>query len=369
MMRQAELDVVVLTDHKNIHYFTDYRLVSIAYKARPCVVIIAQDRLLLFTSPGEAKYLPSDSAIFSTITYNGYLAEAVDAVADQIASMPAASRKRIGIDYGQDMFGRGSLYLIDRLNRLSSGPPVVSASETLWRVRAIKTPFEAKLKKIAFDIVNRAFDHVAANAFIGITEYEFYQMLQAQVWLNGAESADPICMFFGDGDFHYGHRPADLRLREGHYVWADFNATYGGYPADRNRIARCGDPAKWELDAYKQTRSLTIEVAQGIKPGLRCCDIYNNFLRLWQTADLGPLYTHVSRIGHSGGLDITEPQSLSATDNTMIEAGMIFHIEPKLEKEGAIFQFEEVVYVRDDGVEFLSELSPEELPVIDKGPR
>ncbi|RWD77980.1 MAG: aminopeptidase P family protein, partial [Mesorhizobium sp.] len=56
--------------------------------------------------------------------------------------------------------------------------------------------------------------------------------------------------------------------------------------------------------------------------------------------------------------------SLSKTDSTVIQPGMIFHIEPKLERDGAVFQFEEVVFVTDSGVEFLSDLSPETVPVI-----
>ena len=43
---------------------------------------------------------------------------------------------------------------------------------------------------------------------------------------------------------------------------------------------------------------------------------------------------------------------------------MILHLEPKLEIDGAVFQFEEVIYVREKEIEFLSELSPERIPVI-----
>ncbi|RUV76964.1 aminopeptidase P family protein, partial [Mesorhizobium sp. M5C.F.Ca.IN.020.14.1.1] len=241
---------------------------------------------------------------------------------------------------------------------------VSSAVDLLWRVRLIKTPFEAEMKKIAFDIVNKAFDQAIANAYPGITEFELCQMMQAQIYLNGAESAPPIAMLFSDGDFFYGRHPSERRLREGHYIWTDFRATYGGYPADRNRIARCGDPTTWEIDTYERVRSLTIEVANSFKPGLRCRDIFSKFQRLWMEADLGQIYGQVSRIGHGGGLDVTEPPSISATDETVIEPGMIFHVEPKLEKNGAVFQFEEVVFITDGGVEFLSELSPERVPVV-----
>ncbi|RUX51508.1 aminopeptidase P family protein [Mesorhizobium sp. M4A.F.Ca.ET.050.02.1.1] len=363
-MNRDAIDVMILTDEKNVNYFTDYRTFSWGYNARPVLAVITNDHLLIVGSLTESKLIESAPRVFTTLLYDGYLPEAVDSIADWIGAMPAAGGRRIAVDFGPDMFGRGSLHLIDRLRDLASDRSVTSAVDLLWRVRLIKTPFEAAMKKVAFDIVNRAFDQAIANAYPGITEFELCQMMQAQIYLNGAESAPPIAMLFSDGDFFYGRHPSERRLRQGHYIWTDFRATYGGYPADRNRIARCGDPTDWEIGTYERVRSLTIELANSFKPGLRCCDIFNKFQGLWKDADLGQIYGQVSRIGHGGGLDVTEPPSISAADETVIEPGMIFHVEPKLEKNGAVFQFEEVVFITDGGVEFLSELSPERVPVI-----
>lgn len=362
-MTKSRLDVIVLTDPKNIQYFTDFRLLGGVDKTRPNMAILTHDKFIFIGSLLYVKYLESLHVV-SGVTYSGYLAEAVDALGDQLATLPTLDRKRIGIDYGQDMLGYGSLQLIDRIKELSSDRLVESAVDVLWRVRLLKTPFEAEMRKIGFEIINSAFDKAILNAYAGISEFELYQIMQAQVFLNGAETSDPIPLIFSDGDFSYCRWPSERRLRKGHYIWTDFLATYGGYPTDRNRIARCGEPSAWELETYKRVRSVTIEIAKSIRPGLRCCDVYGQFQRLWKEADLGQVFGLASRIGHGGGLDATEPPSISATDETIIEEGMIFHVEPKLEKNGAVFQFEEVVYIQKHGVEFLSELSPEHLPII-----
>ncbi|WP_246226074.1 M24 family metallopeptidase [Chelativorans xinjiangense] len=363
-MEQDRLDAIVLSDRKNIEYFTDFRTLSWAYKARPVFALITAADLVVFGSMAESKNVHLRPRAFTAQYYDGYLAEAVAALADIIRKAFKGMAPRIAVDYGQDMLGRGSLELVDALRGLSAKGKVEAAGRTLWRVRLVKSPFEVELKRTAFAIVNDAFDRTIAEARIGMPEFELCQRMQAQIFLNGAESADPIAMLFSKGDFAYGRPPGTRRLEPGHYVWTDFRATYGGYPADRNRTARAGEPEAWEQETYTSMRDMTVALARSVRPGMTCADVYANFEKLWAELKLGEVYGMVSRIGHGGGLDVTEPPSISPTDQEVICPGMILHLEPKLERDGAVFQFEEVIHVRDDGIEFLSALSPETIPVI-----
>lgn len=362
-MAQAGIDVIVLTDQKNVTYLTDYKSMSWSYHARPVFAAISANDMVVFGSLAEARTVEVKERDFSARYYDGYLPEGVAAIEAWIRETMPGTRKA-AVDYGQDFYGRGSLELVDALSALSKHAKPVSARQILWEVRAIKSRFEAELKRVAFDIVNSAFDTAIASARLGMPEYELCQMVQAQTILNGAETTDPITVVFAKGDFRYSRPVSDRRLEPGHYIWTDFRATYGGYPADRNRIARAGEPARWEVDTYTKVRALTVDLAASVKPGLSCADVYARFERMWADADLGSVYSKVSRIGHGGGLDVTEPPSISRVDPTEIRSGMILHFEPKLERDGAVFQFEEVVYVTDTGSEFLSALSPETIPVI-----
>jgi Xaa-Pro aminopeptidase len=363
-MSGAGIDVIVLTDQKNIEYLTDYHTLSFTYNARPVFAAISDKDIILFGSLAETKTVEVKPRDFSAGYYDGYLPEAVKVIANWIAGQAAGAKCRVAVDYGQDSFGRGSLELVNALSALSPDGRLVSARDILWKVRLIKSRFEAEVKRVAFDIVNTAFDTAIASARLGMPEYELCQMVQAQTILNGAETADQITMLFSKGDFAYGRPASDRRLEIGHYIWTDFRATYGGYSADRNRIARAGDPAQWEIDTYSGVRSLTVDLAASVKPGMTCADLFRRFERMWKDAALGPIYSKVSRIGHGGGLDVTEPPSISPVDGTEIRPGMILHLEPKLERDGAVFQFEEVVFVTNDGCEFLSALSPETVPVV-----
>ncbi|MBZ9942410.1 M24 family metallopeptidase [Mesorhizobium sp. BR1-1-13] len=361
-MAHDDIDVLVLTDQKNVEYFTDYRTLCWGYHSRPLFLVIDQDEILVIANKIESRNLEARQRPFSIVYYSGYLAEGARTIVDEVRARDPACMRRAAIDYGQDMAGRGSLEVVDGLR--AQGDSLESATDLLWRTRMIKSAFEAGLKRVSFEIVNAAFDGAVSQARLGITEIELCREIQARIIMNGAERADPIAMTFCRGEFNYGRPPGLEALKAGQYVWTDFRSTYGGYPADRNRIARGGPPEGWEIDAYESTRALTCALANGVRPGMTCGDVFRAFEQLWSDAGLPPAYGLVSRIGHGGGLDVTEPPSLSKGSPEIIRSGMILHLEPKLEIDGAVFQFEEVIFVRDEGIEFLSDLSPEQLPVI-----
>ena len=366
-MEREGIAFVVLTDRANIQYVTDYRTLTWAYHARPIFALLDQDVLLLVASKAESRNIESRERAFVPVYYDGYLAEAAQATLREISVRDRTAAAATAIDYGPDMFGRGCLELIDGMASLSRGARVRSAADLLWRVRRVKSEFEASLKRRAFEIVNTAFDDVVGMAQPGITEFELYQRMQARIFMLGAERADPIAMTFGRGDFIYNRPPGDRTLAPGDYIWTDFRSTYGGYPADRNRIARAGAAEPWECDLYRRTREATVGIARGIRAGMTCGDVYSSYEQAWKEAGLGAPYGLLSRIGHGGGLGVTEPPSISKDGPEVIEKGMILHIEPKLERDGAVFQFEEIVFVTDTGVEFLSKLAPEEIPIVDVG--
>jgi Xaa-Pro dipeptidase len=363
-MARDNIDMPILTGQKNIEYFTGYRTLTWAYNARPLFCFIDEHALHVVASRIESRNLESAPRDFFCIFYDGYLAEGAQALLDEITRRDRRGALNVAIDYGQDMFGRGCVEIVQGLAAQVPGTGLKSGADALWRTRMIKSPFEASLKRTSFEIVNAAFDEAIAGAWQGMTEADLCRRVQAGIMENGADRADPIAMVFSRGEFVYSRPPSLRTLLPGHYVWTDFRSTYGGYPADRNRIARAGPPEDWEINAYSKVRDVTIALAGGVTPGISTGDLFRSFERLWSDAGLPPAYGVVSRIGHGGGLDVTEPPSICRDGSETIEPGMILHLEPKLEHRGAVFQFEEVIHVGEKGVTFLSDLSPAEIPVI-----
>lgn len=78
---------------------------------------------------------------------------------------------------------------------------------------------------------------------------------------SGAERVDSMSIIFGRGKFIFNQMMgSDRKLEDGHYVWADFFNTYEGYPSDRCRTARCGEPTDEEREVYQGVRSATLKM-------------------------------------------------------------------------------------------------------------
>lgn len=363
-MEICGVDGVVLSDQTNIEYFLGYFTLTWQYKSRPLFAYISKKDAVLIAAKTEKRNLDQERRVFDVSFYDGFLEEASCCVANEVKARHENDHIVIALDHGQDFFGRGSLTLTASLERLSASTELRSAEDVIWPVRMISSPFEVALKREAFFIVNNAFDQVISEAGIGISELELYRKIQAKFFELGADSAPPIAMSFGKGDIVYNRPPTERRLTEGDYVWTDFRATVGRYPADRNRIARAGHPNSEEIELYSKVRHITVELCKSIRPGEMTGDVFERYLALWKQQNLPPPYKYLNRIGHGGGRDVTEPPSISRNGTENIQAGMILHLEPKLEFGNAVFQFEEIVHVGKNQNDFLSALSPERVPVI-----
>ena len=71
------------------------------------------------------------------------------------------------------------------------------------------------------------------------------------------------------------------------------------------------------------------------------------------------------RLGHGLGMQLTEPPSLIAADDTILEPGMVLTLEPSVTLAcGRMMVHEENLVLRHDGPVLLTSAAPETLPVI-----
>jgi len=94
---------------------------------------------------------------------------------------------------------------------------------------------------------------------------------------------------------------------------------------------------------------------EAAKPGAIAKDIDLAARTVIEQAGYGEFFMH--RLGHGLGVEVHEPPYITSTDNTVIEEGMVFSIEPGIYLPGQFgIRLEDIVIIRSDGPEILSDL-------------
>ena len=91
-MSARNVAFLVLTDQKNVEYFSGYRTLSWGYHSRPMFLVIDHHDVTAVANRIESRNLEARPRDFSIFYYDGYLAEGAQAIVQRLAlSDPAAS--------------------------------------------------------------------------------------------------------------------------------------------------------------------------------------------------------------------------------------------------------------------------------------
>jgi Xaa-Pro aminopeptidase len=97
---------------------------------------------------------------------------------------------------------------------------------------------------------------------------------------------------------------------------------------------------------------------QVARPGVRAHELDDAARGVITDAGYGEYFMH--RLGHGMGVEVHEPPYISASSQAVLDEGMVFSIEPGIYLPGRFgLRLEDIVFMRADGPEILSELSRE----------
>jgi Xaa-Pro aminopeptidase len=93
---------------------------------------------------------------------------------------------------------------------------------------------------------------------------------------------------------------------------------------------------------------------EAIIPGIPSSDLYRVQVDAAEKLNIDMTSWTAQRFGHGSGLHTTEPPYISLDDDTILEPGMILHIEPGCIEKDGIYVLEEQVLVTESGSKVLS---------------
>jgi Xaa-Pro aminopeptidase len=223
----------------------------------------------------------------------------------------------------------------------------VDATPLTATLRAAKGPEEVDALQASSGIADEVMDVIPSLLVPGVREEEVAGKILALFLEKGA--VQPwVSVASGPNASYPHHESGDRKICKDEVVMVDTGATYKGYNSDITRTFYLGSPPKEVVRAYDAIlhaqEAAFKQSVEGVV--IREVDIAARKALLEE----GLLQHVLHRTGHGIGLEIHEPPYVSDVDETRLEPGMSFTIEPGVYFEGQFgIRTEDVVVVSEGG--------------------
>jgi Xaa-Pro aminopeptidase len=236
------------------------------------------------------------------------------------------------------------------------------ASAVLGRLRAVKDADELAALRRAARGADETFRRICAMRFAGRREDQVAGDLAALLVEHGHARADFTIVASGPNGASPHHEPGPRTIQPRDAVVLDFGGELDGYFSDTSRTVVVEDEPEGFREVYELVREAQEGAVARVAPGVEIQDVDRAARAVIDAGGYGERFVH--RTGHGIGREVHEPPYAVEGDDTRLEPGMTFSVEPGIYLEGRFgVRIEDIVAVTADGVDRLNR-SPRELQVV-----
>ena len=230
---------------------------------------------------------------------------------------------------------------------------LVDVGPEVRRLRRIKGAAELDKLARACAITDAVTDEVMRQMREGQTELAIAVSVGAAIAAHGATPSFETLVQSGPNSAVPHHRPSARVLKAGELLLLDFGAAVDGYRADTTRMAVAGEPSARQLEIHRLVLEAHDAAIAAVRAGVTTGAVDAAARKVITDAGLGDHFFH--RIGHGLGLEGHEDPSLDPGSTTVLEAGMVFTVEPGIYITGwGGVRIEDDLVVEADGCRVLT---------------
>ena len=368
MMRALKLDAVLLTTETNVRYFSGYFTQFWQSPTRPWFLILPLTGKPIAVIPTIGVVGMSNTWVEDIRAWPSPFPEddGVSLLSQTLADLPKRFG-RLGMTLGRETHLRMPQQQVQSLYA-SNHFDLVDVSREVLHLRSLKSAAEINRVAHICGVTSNAFAELPNFARVGMTEREVVAAFRMELLHQGADHSPFIVSSSGpDGYDDIIMGPTDRLVESGDVLIIDTGTVWQGYFCDFDRNWCFGDCSDETKSAYTTVYQATNAGFEAAKPGNTTSDLYRAMWPIMHAG--GALGNDVGRLGHGLGSDLTEWPSNTATDDTVLEVGMIMTLEPGmsyLNKSGQVKQMvhEENIVITEEGAQWLSIRAAAELPLL-----
>ena len=210
---------------------------------------------------------------------------------------------------------------------------LTDANEIIEPMRMIKDRDEIEVMKKAGEITDRVYTKVVDSLERGMTEIDVIHQIDYEFKKQGAEYNSFVTGVRFRSPNHpwvLGESPEKPRiLEDGDTISFDFGCVYKGYCSDFGRTVYVGDPPAKVIEIHDLVMTAQATAIEQMKAGELTCEQLDSVARgIIERAGYGDNFVH--RLGHGIGITVHEPPYLYIPDDTPLQEGMTFTVEPSI---------------------------------------
>lgn len=338
-MGDVGVDVTLLSVGADLPYFTGYEAMP---SERLTVLVVPVDGEPVLVVPLlEAPRVESWG--FEVLRWS----ETDDPTATATSLVTAPDRVAVG-DHMWSVF-------LTRFQKVWAGTEWVPASEVTGTLRLRKDEAEIVLLRQAARAVDQVMERIPREVrFEGRTEAAIARDLADLTVEEGHDSPEFTIVASGPNGASPHHHPGERVVEEGDLVVCDFGGRLDGYYSDSTRTFSVGDSSAEQREVHQIVAAANLAGRQAVRPGVACEQIDQAARAVIERAGYGEYFVH--RTGHGIGLEVHEHPYMVQGNETLLEPGMTFSVEPGIYLPGQFgVRIEDIVVCTSDGVESLNE--------------
>ena len=358
LMHLNQIDILLITSEQFMRYFTGFSTQFWQSPTRPWYLIIPIKGLPKAVIPDIGLSAMQKTWIKEIYTWPSPKPkdDGISLISRVINEIPSKFNI-IGAELGKEMSLRMPLKDFFLLKSTLSRK-IIDASSILWELRLIKSNAEIDKIKHICKIASNSFENLPSLINKGDSERDIAKKMKIDLISQGADSIPYLPVISGVGGVsQIIYEPTNRVLKSGDILFVDTGSTYDGYFCDFDRNYSIGKASKIVNDIYEILWVATQNAIEGARPGLFLSDLWKlmaNSLNKYL-----PNNFNKGRFGHSFGLQLTEPPSITFNNNMKLEPNMVLTLEPSIEfKPGKMLVHEENIVIRENGAELLTSRAP-----------
>lgn len=234
----------------------------------------------------------------------------------------------------------------------------IPAEEVIGSLRVIKDADEVAAMREAVRIAQRALEETLPAIKAGMSEREVAAELTLQLFRQGSDAEIPFSPIVASGAHNSANPhavPGDRKLAAGDLLVIDWGASYRGYLSDITRTFAVGEVSEELRRIHQITQEANAAGRAAVTPGVSCGAVDRACRQVIEQAGYGECFIH--RTGHGLGMESHEEPYIRGDNQSLLEAGMTFTIEPGIYIPGlGGVRVEDDVLVTNEGIESLTDL-------------